>query len=115
MISDSSSQGSGRSLRSKGRVGNDSDSHEPASAPKAVVRSRKPASHWTEEEEEVFLQFLCNHISTAGDGGFKAKTFSNASVHLKEQFPQQQGAEKMPSVCRSKWNSVCSCIYHMQH
>jgi hypothetical protein len=113
MISDSSSQGSGRSLRSKGLVGDDSESHEPANAPKAVVRSRKPASHWTEEEEEGFLQFLCNNISTAGDGGFKAKTFSDASVYLKKQFPQQTGAEKTPSVCKSKWNTVSSCIYHM--
>lgn len=111
MISDSSSQGSGRSLRSKGHIDDGSDLQEPGST--TVVRSRKPAAYWNQQEEEVFLQFLCDNISASGDGGFKSRTFYDAALHLKKKFPQQKGAEKTTSVCRTKWQSVCSRIYHM--
>ena len=98
-MSDSSSQGSGRSLRSKGHI-DDSDIQHP------VIRARKPAACWTKPEETSFLQFLHDRMSTSGDGGFRKKTFHDAALHLKEKFPQQKGAEKSWTVCQTKWSTV---------
>jgi len=105
MISDSSSQGSARSLRSKGHI---SDSQQPTKA--TSLRSRKPAAYWTKEEEESLLQFLSEHKSITGDGNFKTKTFHDASNHLKDKFPMQRGAEKTWSVCQSKWSAVSTTL-----
>ena len=100
--SDASSIGSGRSLRSKGRI------EDPDPRGTGIRKSsRKPAAQWNCDEEAALVEFLCVNVGAAGDTlGFKKRTFEEAAAHLKKTFPKYKGGEKTHLVCQSKWQSV---------
>ncbi|KIM66619.1 hypothetical protein SCLCIDRAFT_21768 [Scleroderma citrinum Foug A] len=95
------SDNSDHSLRSKGLV----DPISPEASKR--VNQQKAAAIWVAEEEQALVLYLQQHIAAAGDGvNFSKKTFSGASQHLKEKFPEQRGGEKMATTCHTKWTRL---------
>lgn len=98
--SNSSSTGSGHSLRSKG----------PVEASNSATTRRKQAAKWTTDEDTALIEYLRLHIP--GDGtNFKKQTWHGAAAHLKERFPEQLGGEKTQSSCQTRWTKLKSS-YH---
>jgi hypothetical protein len=98
MSSNGSSDGSTRSLRSRGAI-------DPVELKK--TKKRKPAASWTTAEEAVLVDFLLSQFSASGDGNPKETTLTEAAKLLREKFPNACGAEKTASACKNKWQSVC--------
>ncbi|KIK16343.1 hypothetical protein PISMIDRAFT_73490, partial [Pisolithus microcarpus 441] len=69
--------------------------------------TRKLLARWSEEEECALVLYLQEHAPAAGDGlNFLKKHFNNATQHLKTQFPNQRGGEKIGTTCASKWTAL---------
>ncbi|KAH7917534.1 hypothetical protein BV22DRAFT_1052368 [Leucogyrophana mollusca] len=100
--SDSSSNGSQRSLRSQGSV--------PASVLQSASAqpSRALVTAWTEAEESVLITFLVDRRDQASGGqlNFREAVFSAAAEHLNTTFPLNNGPSKKASTVKSKWNSL---------
>lgn len=104
-LSDTSSVGSTRSLRSHGSFSVD----EPMGSQREPAASRRPATHWEFEEEKALIAFLATRKSEAGDTmSFKNTVFTDATAHINTMFPAQKGAPKSQSSCKSKWAAVSS-------
>ncbi|KAG2053300.1 hypothetical protein BDR06DRAFT_1021512 [Suillus hirtellus] len=98
--SNSSSMGSGHSLRSKG----------PGEASNSATTHHKQAAKWTTDEDTALIEYLCLHIPSDGTN-FKKQTWHGAATHLKERFPEHLGGEKTKSSCQTRWTKLKSS-YH---
>ncbi|KAG2066445.1 hypothetical protein BDR04DRAFT_1106629 [Suillus decipiens] len=101
-MSDASSMGSTRSLRSHGSLTMDDlmGSQDNAS-------SHKATTHWELEEERELISFLATHKSEAGDTmSFKGSVFTDAAIHLNKLYPTQECAPESQSSCKTKWNNL---------
>lgn len=108
-MSDSSSVGSNRSLRSHGSRGLDD-----LMGSQDNTTSRKAATHWELDEEKDLIAFLSTRKSEAGDTmSFKAHIFTEAAKHLNTTYPNPKGAPKSQSSCKTKWTAVSFIIKHL--
>ncbi|KAG1904007.1 uncharacterized protein F5891DRAFT_977518 [Suillus fuscotomentosus] len=90
--SNSSSMGSGHSLRSKG----------PVEASNSATTRCEQGAKWTTDEDTALIEYLCLHIPSDGTN-FKKQTWHGTAAHLKERFPEQLGGEKTQSSCQTRW------------
>ncbi|KAG2342368.1 hypothetical protein BDR05DRAFT_1000997 [Suillus weaverae] len=103
-MSDISSAGSARSLRSQVSL-NDADI--PAS-----TSSRKAFTKWTEHDETLLIQFLANHKSEAGDTfSYKQMTFTEAAKYINDLSKHKKGAPKSRDPCKTKWTNLKAAYY----
>ncbi|KAG2353088.1 hypothetical protein BDR07DRAFT_1218992, partial [Suillus spraguei] len=72
---------------------------------------------WKEYEEVLLLDFLANHVLTAGDGlNFNKTTFSQAATYVNSNgTPEQKQTcrDKNPDSCKNKWNSLKAPYHHV--
>jgi hypothetical protein len=69
-----------------------------------TIETTETKRTWDDDELNSFIDYLYEHRSEAGEGGFKASTFNNAAIHiaaLRVVGPPKEGKH-----CRSKFNAV---------
>lgn len=65
----------------------------------------REAASWTKEDERMFVEWLLEHVSEAGDGGnFKISTMRKAATHLNKHLTK--GGLKTGESCKEKWRKV---------
>jgi hypothetical protein len=77
-----------------------------------MAASIESKAKWNEKETDALLDYLFAHKSEMTDGGtFRKTTFNAAALHIAEFFTD--GAVKTGSMCKTKWQSVCSIYLYI--
>ena len=107
-MSDISSTGSNRSLRSQVSL-NDADIQA-----STLATSHKVVTKWTEHDETLLIQFLATKNAGAGNTfSYQRSTFNNAAVHINQSSMHKMGAPKSGDSYKTKGSNVSSIYYDM--
>jgi len=78
--------------------------------PHSLQTTMPTGAIWTAAEETVFVNFLVDNKSGAGDGrNFKAPTFQQAANHISTLH--ERGPIKTAKIAHNKWTTVCLLLF----
>lgn len=84
----------------------------------SLMKTRKKAAHWTDEETVVLLDFLTGELPKAGDGSnFRKAMWVAATSHIASKFPVMKGGVKDAEACKHRFQLVSiavqsNCIHY---
>jgi hypothetical protein len=70
----------------------------------ATAPTKADKGYWVDAETDALIKYMYDHRAEAGDGNFKASTFTGASIHLKKLAIA--ATPKTPKQLKYKWTAV---------